>query len=808
MLLTELKHAFRSLRRRPGFLLLGASALGLGLAASVLVFMAVNTLLLRPLPGINSTQELVEIGRLSRDGGFDTFSHPDFVELREQSRTLDKVYAWRMAPVYAESGDAPQRALALLVSGDYFQALGVGTAHGRLLAPHDDGAPGASPVVVASHAAFQRLFAGDPAALGATITLNGRAYTLVGVAAPEFRGNIAALAPDFFVPLNMSAALRIGRAEDFERRGSRSLLLGGRLRDDASLAQVNAELAALGTSLAERFPDSHLNTSFAAEPLRPLPQGAQGMLKMMAGTLFVLCAAILALACSNLAGVLLARGESRSSELAMCNVLGAGRGRIALQLFCEATLVALVAGVLALALVFAGRGVLNLLPMALPFAVDLSLAFDWRVVLFCFAATGIVALGFGALPALRISALAPGRNAQQNALGARGPRQLLRHGLLAGQAALTIALLLTAALVLRALDIAGTIDTGFRTEGVYTADVDLTPTGRESAEAAGVLEQLGDRLEQHPGVTRASFASVVPLTMSRLGYGGARVPGSEQAVSLDVNTVGDGFFDVFGLAVKGRPIADSDAAAEHKVAVINRVFARQLFGDTDPLGNEFEIGYGDDWERIRIVGVVADGRYASMSDTDRPFAFLAAPQWERTEFSLVIQADLGADALRQLIAAEMRTLLPGVPPPPVHAFADSAALSILPQRILGGAATALGALALLLAATGLYGVLAFQVERRVREFGLRKALGAPAARIAASLMQRSAIWLLAGAAVGVALGQLASIALADMLFGIGGADPVALGGVLLVFAAMVALAIALPLGRALRLEPMEALRHN
>ncbi|HET6604308.1 MAG TPA: ABC transporter permease [Xanthomonadaceae bacterium] len=806
MLLTEFRHAARHLVRRPGFLLLGTAALGLGLAAAVLVFMAVNTLMLRPVPGIHSAQPLVEVGRLSRDGGFDTFSYPDFFDLRERVRTLDKVYAWRMGPAYATVTGDPVRTIALLVSGDYFEALGPGAAHGALISPVHDTAPGGNPVVVASHGAFVRLFDGDPAAIGSKVALNGSVYTLIGVTAPEFRGHIAAIAPDFYVPLSMAEAMSIGRIGDRESRQARSLHLGARVAADTTLDQVNEELRALGTVLSETFPISNREVSFAAAPLRPLPQGAQRLLGILAGALFVLCGAILALACTNLAGVLLAQGEARGGELGMRSVLGAGRGRVALQLFFEALLVALCAGLLALALVLAGRGLLNVLPLPTPFPIDLTLAFDYRVVLFCLGTTLVLAMGFGLLPALRVSAAAPGREAAL--VGGRVQRQHVRHGLLAFQAALTVALLLMAALVLRALDAADAIETGFRVEEVYTADVDLTPTNMDSAAGTRVLEQLGDRLEQYPGIERASFASVVPLTMSRLGYGSGRAPGETDGFGVDVNTVGEGFFDVFALPVKGRPIDLRDAAGGDRAAVINQTFARRLYGEQDAVGREFELGYGEQWDRVRIVGVVPDGRYASLADQGRAFAFLAAPQWPRTEFAMMVHARGGAGVVRQALEQEMRTLLPGVPPPPVHSFESSAALSILPQKILASAATALGLLALLLAATGLYGVLAFQVERRVREFGLRKALGSSGTAIAASLLRRTAVWLLIGAGAGLALGQLASLALGEMLFGIGGGDALALTAVLLVFALMALLAIALPLVRALHLQPMEALRHD
>ena len=810
MLTNELRWAVRHLLHRPAFLVLGVLALGLGLAASVLVFMAVNTLSLRPVAGLATPDRLVEIGRLDRGGGFDSFSWPDFANVRDDTASLDKVFAYRLAPAYATVSGAPVRALSLLVSGDYFATLGTGAAHGRLIAPLDDAVPGDGAVVVASHAAFQRLFGGDPAAIGSELAINGTRYTLVGVAAPGFHGHIAALSPDFFVPLSMAGPMHAGGAER-DSRGARSLMLGGRLAEGASLAEANAELDALSTRLAEAFPDSNRETRFAAAPLRPLPQAAQRIIGMLAGALFVLCAAIVALACTNLAGVLLAQGEARAGELAMRSVLGASRARLARQLFLEAVLVAAGGGLLALLLVYCGRGLLQLLPLPAPYPLDLSLQLDWRVLVFCLAATGVVALGFGLLPALRVSAVAPGREAGASASGSRA-RQRLRHGLLAVQATMTVALLLTGALVLRALHAADAIDTGFPAEGVYTADLDLTPMGMEPGAATAALAQLTDRLEREPGIEVASFASVVPLTLSRLGFGHARTPGADEHLGADVNTVGEGFFQVFDIPVRGRALDRTDTDGATRTAVINHTLAKRLFGEADPLGSEFELGSRDAWQRIRVVGVVPDGRYASMGDAGTPFAFLSAAQWQRTEFALVLrtrpEGGPGAEALRQLLERELRQLLPGVPPPPVHPFAASAALSMLPQTILAVASGVLGVLALVLAATGLYGVLAFQLQRRVREIGVRKALGAPSARVLRGVLGRSLAWLAIGGGVGLLLGQVLALALGDLLFGIRGYDLAALAGVAVAFLLMVAVASALPLRRALLLQPSEALRHD
>ena len=807
--MNELTIAIRHLVRRPAFAVLGIFALGAGLAAAILVFGVLNTLMLRPLPGINvDGDRLVEIGRDS-GGRLDSMSFPLYLDLQERAVTLDAVYAYGLTPAYLLGEGVSHAALAMVVSGNYFDALGVQAAHGQLFEAVHDEVPRRDPVAVLSHGAFQRYFGGDAARIGETLRINGVGYTVLGVTAPEFRGHIAALAPEIFVPLAMAGAMQWTGDAAREQRGSYWLMMGGRLAPGATLDQARAELATLSVALAPLGPNNQNPPTVGVANLRPTPQAAHGIVGFLGAGLMVMCAAILALACANLAGVLLAQGEARGPELAMRSALGASRARIARQLLIEAALVAVAAAAVGLVLASIGKDVLNLLPLPAPYPIDLGVVIDARVVAFAAFAALSVTLAFGLVPALKLSAGAPvtalagSGGTVGRALGAGRP------WLLAVQSALTVALLLVAALTWQALGRAAAIDTGFRIDQVHHASADVGPLGLSSAEAAARLEQAMARLREHPGVEHASFATVVPLTMHRSHFGVARLPAdSELLVEPDSNTVGEGFFELFGLAVRGRAINAGDTADKPAVVVVNAEFARRLFGDTEPLGREFEIGGGEDWRRVQVVGVVGDGRYSNLSDTGRPFAFWSAPQWERNEFEIFVHGPIAANSLRTALADELRQVLPDLPPPEVQRFADQAALSVLPQRILGAAAGALGLLALVLAATGIYGVLALQIERRFREFGVRRALGASGSQIATALVRRIIVWLAIGVAVGVLLAQGMAAALGSLLFDVSGADPVALLATIAAFGLMAVAAIVAPLARALRLQPMDALRYE
>lgn len=803
--MNELTIAIRHLVRRPAFAILGIFALGAGLAAAILVFGIINTMLLRPLPGIADPDRLVEVGRVSRSGAFDSVSYPYFTDLQERTRTLDDLFAYRLTPAYVERGETPEYALTMLVSGNYFSTLGATPLHGQLFGPAHDAAPGLEPVAVLSEAGFRRRLDSDPSRIGEVLRINGSEYTVIGVTRDGFGGHVAAIVPEVFIPLSMAAAMRAQGDEARNQRGSSWLNLGGRLTEGATVEGARAELAVVSRTLAPLAQDPDQAPVFDATRLRPLPQAAHKLAGILAGGLMTLCMIVLALACSNLAGVLLARGEARMGELALCSALGASRGRIARQLFLEASLVAVLGGVAGLILAVLGRDVLQLISLPAPFPINLGIVIDLRVIAFTFGITALAAVAFGVVPALKISAAAPAKMLAGGGPGSTRTTPGGRQWLLAIQSALTVALLLVAMLTFQALDRAGSVDTGFRIDGVRTASFDTAPLGWEAEVVNIQVQALVDGLRREPGIEQVTYASVMPLTTSRLGYGDASLPGTEGVgVDLDINTVGDGFFGLFELPVRGRPIDRRDAADGPAVAVINESLAARLYGEQDPLGREFVLH-----ERtLRVIGVVPDGRYSSLADEGRAFAFLPATQWPRTPVELFMRGPADSAAFVRALERGLADTLPAVPPPQVHRYADMAAISILPQRILGSAASLLGVLALILAATGIYGVLAFQVERRFREFGVRRALGASGPQVASALVRRVTIWILGGALAGVVLAQGIAAAMGGLLLGVTGTDPVALSVTGAVFGMMIVTAVYAPMMRALRLHPMEALRYE
>lgn len=802
----ELAAVLRRSLQRPGFIALGSVALGVGLAAALLVVAALDTLVWRDVPGVREPQRQLELGRRV-EHGFDSLSLADFEDIRRQSRLLDKVYAWRMTGAYLGRDDRARSTLAMLVSEDYFAALGARAAIGRLFGGDDE--LYSQPVVVATRKGFEQWFGGDEAAIGQPVRVNGVALTLIGVLEDDFQGHGTVVLPSVFVPFRLAPELHVVDRETLATRTANWFHAGARLAAGASITQAQQELDRIAASVRERFADTHSQFQLGLAALKPLPFSARGPLQAMALGLLCLCLAVLAMACSNLSGILLARGEARSAEFAMRSALGASRRRLIAQLMVETLPVLVAALALAALLLSWARRALIEAQLPIPVPLVLEFQFGWNALLAALLASLLMALAMGWLPAWRLS-----RSALAHQLGGLGTGtvadgQRTRLLLLAAQSALTMLLLMVASLTLRGLDRAASIDTGFQLHGVYTSEVDLQPLGVAGAASAEVLQRITDDLRQRGAIEDVSYASVLPLTLNRKGFGSAyALAAPEQPLSFDGNLVGDRFFSTLGIAVHGRAITAADSRRTQAVAVINRTFATELFGAADPIGGRFSVGVGEQARSVEVIGVVADGRYAHRGDSGRSFAFFAAGQWPEQSFHLFVRSPAGAEHVRTLVGESLRALRPDLPEPAVLSFEQVSMLSILPQRIMASTAGALGGLSLLLAATGLYALLALQFERRIAEFGLRQALGARPADIARALILPSLRWCLGGAALGLLLGQLLGLALGSLLFEVSPLDPPALLATLACLLGVIAVASIRPLRRAMRLPPMTALRQH
>ncbi|HEX7029388.1 MAG TPA: ADOP family duplicated permease [Gammaproteobacteria bacterium] len=802
----NLRSAGRQYLREPLMSSVAIVSLAVALGAGTYLFGFVNLLLFTPPPGLQDAGRLVDIGRTMEGFGFDTVSYPNYADIAGRAETLDEVYAYTSMPVGLYENDNPARALMTLVTGNYFDALGVVPQAGRLLQPADSRAVGEGAVAVASHGAFIEHLGGDIGRIGESIELNGVRLTLVGVLPAGFNGVDITGSADFYVPLSMAHLVGRSGAEVFEQRRASWLHAGGRLAPGVTLEQANAELASLSRSLQEAYPDTNREMAFVAAPLRMLPAPARLPLMVFAGLLFGLIALVLLVAAGNVAGLLIARGEARRHEIAMRHVLGARRRAIVLQLLTEVLALSLASALLGLLVAWWLRQLVAGLDLPIPLAVDLDAPFDLGVFGFILGLSLFVTVLAGLLPALRVSAEQPSRVLAGTGAQA-GNRSRFRSMMVSAQVAFTLLLLILAGLFISALQRAGDVELGYDINEVHAAEIDLRGSRYDAASRRRVIDDVVTRLQRQGGVENAAAARVVPLYFTRVGYGGFLLDNGE-SIGADANIVSPSFFDTLRIPVRGRGFTEDDSAGGERVVVVNQVLADLLAPEGSVIGRSFRFGDPEDPWLLRVVGVTPDARYSRLDDTNIPFMYLPLSQVDQDTVSIFVRTGAGKRAAERMIGDAVRAADPRLAMPEVESMEDILALSLLPQRVAGGVAVALGALGMLLAALGLYGLLSAYVLGRTRELGVRLTLGASPRALMRAVLWRGLRLVVAGTAAGLVIALLVARALDGFLFGLQAFDAmvfVVTTGLLLGIGVLALLA---PARRVLAIQPQEALRHE
>ena len=824
-LLKDIRYALRWMRRSPGFSAVAILSLGLGVGVNTAMFSLVDSLLFRPLP-VSSPGSLVDVFTTGGDGDeYATTSYQDFLDLKAQNTVFTDMIGY--SPMFAplSLGDRSRIALGQVVTSNHFSMLGVRPFLGRLLVPSDDD-PGAERVVVLSHRMFQREFGGDRAVVGKPITLRGLSYTIVGVAPPEFNGVIALLNPELWLPIAHVEEVEPAGINDnvpspgktrLERRGSRWMFVKGRLKPGTTAEQANANVAVIGRQLEAANPQTNEDRKMAAVPteqVRLLVPQAGGILSIGAAGLMTIVGLVLLIACANVAGMLLARASARRREISLRLAIGASRGRLIQQLVIEGALLGLLGAVAAVALAWALVQAIQGIQLPLPVNVAFDLRIDGRVLTFSIvlaAATGMLA---GLLPAFKASAPSLIGDLRGEApAGQIGRRRFtLRDVLVVSQVASTAVLLVVAGLLLRSLGASQRADVGFDPRGLAAISLD-TDMVRYSAERSAVFwREALTRVRALPGVQSAGFVS--PSLPFGFNFSqsemrpDSRVYAEGQRAEIIENTmISPTYLDTLGVPiVDGRGIAETDVAGSPDVIVINETMARTFWPQESAVGHTVQVLNGSQTRTYRIVGVAANHKQHGVLERAAPFVYFADSQRPNPYKFLVARTSGAAQTLLLDMRRELLALEPGLVFMGNSTMEETMGLSLMPARAGAVLAVAFGGLGTLLAAIGLYGVIAFSVARRTREIGIRMALGARPAGVLSMVMTQGFVIVAAGLIVGSLLAAAAASALRGLLYGITPFDPIAWGMAVAAMVAASALANFVPARRAMRVDPMTALR--
>ena len=809
MLLHDLRFAWRMIVRRPAFTAVAILILGLGIGANATIFSWVEAVLLRPLPGVLDQDRLVSLRGTTPGRGDLSFSYPNFRDLRSAKPDgFEDLIAFRPVAMNLRADGEPVRVWGELVTSNFFDVLRVRPIHGRGFLPSDDSAPDKEAVLVLSHSVWQRLFHGDSSVVGQSVTLNSRPFTVVGIAPEGFAGSTAGLTLDLFVPITMQRAIISG--DRLSQRGNSFLQVFGRLADGASLEQAAASASVVAARLAADHPNVNADRGVRVIPLHQ--DGASAMMMPVMATLMGVVAVVLLIACANLAGLFLARASGRQREVAVRLAVGASRARLIRQFLIESALLAAGGGAAGIVMSYWTSGLLTAFVPRTPFPVGFAPAFSPALVGFSIAATAATIVAFGLLPAFRISRpdVVDSLKASAGSMSFKFNRGSLRQLLVVGQVALSLLLLVCAALFTRSFARAQQMDPGFATRSALLASVDVLPNGYSAERGIAFYQQLLGRLNELPGVDVASVATILPLDISSgsdmqvevEGY----VPRKGEELHAYYNRVGPEYFTAMGIAiVQGRAIEPTDLEGRERVAVINETMARRYWDGRDPVGGVVEFGSGP----TRIVGVARDGKYSRFNEPPKNYMYLPMFQYYRGDVALIVKPiDGDPAALLPAVQREIRALDSSLPVFDVRTLQEHLQSSVFIPRMASQLLGLFGVLSLLLATVGLYSVIAFSVAQRNREIGIRMALGAGRGDVLRLVVRQGFIITTAGIGLGLGLALAASRLLSEQLPGVSSSDPVSYGVTAGLLALVAIVACLLPARKAASLDPLLALRRD
>lgn len=811
-LLQDLFFAFRTLRKRPMFTGAAVISLGLGIGANTAIFSVTNSLLVRPLH-VTEPDGLTLVYTSQRGGSqHGNTSYPDYLDYRERNDVFDGLAAHTLAPMAVKGDGAPRVVLGQLVSWDYFEVLGVEPGLGRGFLPAEDDALGTNPVAVLSHATWRDLFGSDPDVLGRVVRINDRPFSVIGVAPAGFVGLTPVVETALWAPLAMVDEA-LPYTPNIQSRVDPWLQLVGRLRDGVDADMAQAAMDVLATSLAAEYPETNRNKGIVVGDLDAgrliSPEATEGGRRLLA-VLLAVVGFVLLVACFNVAILQLAKANARRREIALRVSLGASRIRIVRQLLVESVTLALAAGGLGLVLAFFALDALQALQpqMELPLRIPFSL--DLQVLGFTLLLTVLTGVIFGLAPALQV--LKPGQSDALKDQGhassqARGSARI-QNALVVAQVALSLVLLAGAGLFMTSLRNTLAIDPGFELPNGVVMPMNLGYGQYDEMQGRDLHQRLLDRVRSMPGVRSAALTAFAPLGLIH-GHHDVWIDGYEPAPEENMvvkrNMVSPTYFETMGIQVlRGRAIDEQDTEDAHPVAMVNETMARRFWPDQDPIGRTVRADLGTTYS---VVGIIEDGKYGALQEAPESYLVLPLTQAEYVDrMNLVVRTAGDASILAHRVMAEVREVAPDLPPAVAMTSQEYLEYSVGNEKGPAVMIGAFGLLALILATVGLFAVMWYSVSQRIREFGVRLALGASEGEVVKMVLGKGLKTTLVGVVLGLILAVLMTRVLSSLLYGVGTMDPLVFSIVPAILLGVGQIASYLPARHASRSDPVVVLR--
>jgi predicted permease len=807
--LQDARYAFRMLRKNPGFTAVAVLTLALGIGANTAIFSVVYAVLLKPLPYTNPHQLVSAFQANIQEGVPENgASYPNFEEWRAQNHVFSELAGITFHQLTLTGRGEPSVVGTSIVTAEHFALLDVKPLQGRIFFS-EDGKQGAPPVVIVSENLWRGALGADPKIVGSSIILDKRPFTVVGIMPAAFRSPFINAQQDVWIPLVQDPLFGSWMA----RRGGHWLPVFGRLKPGVSIAQAQAEMDTISERLASEFPAENKGWTVR---LVPMQKEIAGDVRTALLVLLGAVGLVLLIACANIANLLLTRATSRSKEIAVRTALGAGRSRIIRQLLSETAVLGLLGGVVGIALAYWGvRALSSLLPDNLPQLNAIRV--DNFVLIFALALSAIASIAFGLVPALFASKSDIQASLREGSgrAGESGNRRRARSFLAAAEIALAMVLLVAAGLLLRSFSKLTSVSPGFESHNIVKAEVSLPQFQYSKPQQwTAFSDELLTRIQAQPGLQESAIAIPLPITdgFINLGFEIIGVPPASPSDSRLANyvSVSPNYFRVMEIPLlSGRLFNQQDIDSAPRVTLISKALAQRYFPNQDPIGKHLNFGFPPNPDVSReIIGIVGDVRDKSLGDAPAPMMYVPFSQAPFWGANLVVKSTLSTSAVAAAIRQEVQNIDKDLPVTDVAKLPDLLDASVSQQRFRTFLLGLFAAMALVLAATGIFGVISYSVSRRTNEIGIRVALGASRATILRMILRETLILAAIGLAVGAPCALAASHLIGHMLFGVSANDPLTLAAVACTLAAVAAFAGFLPARRAMQVDPMVALRHE